>query len=70
MNDNAPELPALQPLDIEENRAVGSVITVLTATDEDDGSNAALTYSIVNGDVLGKGLCERLICQYVKSLTN
>lgn len=55
VNDNAPEIPVLQPLDVEENRAVGSVITVITATDEDEGSNAALTYTIVNGDQLGKG---------------
>lgn len=55
MNDNAPQFPAIQPLDIEENRGVGSIITVLTATDEDDGSNAELTYAIVNGNELGKG---------------
>ena len=53
VNDNSPEFPAPQSLNIEENRVMGSTITRVTATDADEGINAALIYRIVDGDILG-----------------
>lgn len=53
VNDNAPRFSSLQSLSIEENRVVGSTITIVIATDADQGTNAALSYSIVNGDPTG-----------------
>lgn len=54
VNDNPPQFPVLQPVAVEENRVIGSSITVVMATDADQGSNAAISYSIVNGDTFGK----------------
>lgn len=54
VNDNAPQFPSLQPVDVEESRVAGSILTTFSATDADQGSNAALTYNIVAGDTFGK----------------
>lgn len=57
VNDNSPQFPGSLPsLSIEENRVTGSTITIVSATDADQGSNAALTYNIVGGDTFGKSL--------------
>lgn len=65
VNDNSPQFPPdLQPLDIEENRGIGSIVTRLTATDADRGSNALLSYSILNGDDLGTHMQCCIIIKY------
>ena len=54
LNDNAPQFANTQPLDVEESRGGGSLITTVRATDADQGVNAAVSYTIIGGDSLGK----------------
>ena len=54
VNDNAPHFPSLSPISIEENRGVGSIVTIVTATDADQGDNAAIIYRILSGNINGK----------------
>ncbi len=53
MNDNSPVFPVLPVIQVDEDRRTGSVILNLMATDADQGSNAALTYSIFSGNTNG-----------------
>ena len=49
INDNDPQfVPVTMPLRISEMGARGMVLTTLTATDEDEGSNADIIISIVS----------------------
>lgn len=49
VNDNDPQFsPITFPLRINEMNAVGMVVTALTATDNDEGSNADIRISIVS----------------------
>ena len=55
VNDNAPQFSSvIFPISIEENRIPGSTLTMVTATDADQGHNAALSYRIIGGDLLGE----------------
>ena len=45
-NDNRPVFEPLPPVLLPQNTAVGSVVAMVTATDADSGTNAALEYSI------------------------
>lgn len=53
VNDNAPQFRSIQPVNIEENRTPGSPVTFVTATDADQGLNAALSYTIMDGNFNG-----------------
>jgi len=49
VNDNDPQFsPITMPLRINEMNAVGMVVVTLTATDNDEGSNADIIISIVS----------------------
>lgn len=56
VNDNAPEfrsdIPSVIP--ITEGVSVGTIVTVATAMDDDQGLNAAISYSIIGGDIAGQ----------------
>ena len=45
-NDNRPVFEPLSPILLPQNTPVGSVVAMVTATDADSGTNAALEYSI------------------------
>lgn len=53
VNDNLPQFTSPLPVSIEENRSPGSVVTTVIATDADQGSNGAISYSIIGGDTTG-----------------
>ena len=49
VNDNDPQfIPVTMPLRINENDTLGAVVVTLTATDNDEGSNANIIISIVS----------------------
>ena len=49
VNDNDPQfIPVTMPLRINENDTLGSVVVTLTATDNDEGSNANIIISIAS----------------------
>ena len=49
VNDNAPQFePIEMPLRISQMGAQGMVVATLTATDNDEGSNAVIIFSIVS----------------------
>lgn len=54
VNDNSPWFPSLSPILVEENRVVGSIVAIVTATDADQGNNAAISYSILSGNINGQ----------------
>ena len=60
VNDNAPQFESSQPVDVEENRGGGSLITTIRATDADQGVNAAISYTIVGGDPFGMSIAMRM----------
>ena len=48
-NDNDPQfVPITMPLRISENDTQGMIVTTLTATDNDEGSNADVIITIVS----------------------
>ena len=49
MNDNTPNINPPYEFDIYENQIPGTVLGCISASDDDDGVNSALSYSIVNG---------------------
>lgn len=49
MNDNVPECPAIQPVNVSENSTSGYEITQLIAIDLDQGVDGELTYQLVRG---------------------
>ena len=53
VNDNRPVFPSLPVVQVDEDRRMGSVIYNFAATDADQGSNSALTYSILAGNENG-----------------
>ena len=56
INDEPPRFSQrFYSLRVREDTSVNSRFTVVTATDEDEGSNAELTYS---ADSMGEGECE------------
>ena len=49
VNDNDPQfVPITMPLRISEDDAEGMIVTTLTATDNDEGSNADVIITIVS----------------------
>ena len=49
INDNLPEFSSLLfSVDLPEDTVVDTVITAVTASDKDKGSNAEVTYGLVN----------------------
>ena len=52
-NDHAPVVSSVSPITLSENIPVNSIITVVTATDGDEGTNADLEFSIVTGNTGG-----------------
>ena len=53
-NDHAPTFqPGPSEVRVEENISIGSEVTSLSATDDDQGSNAEVRYSIVGGNENG-----------------
>lgn len=49
VNDNGPQfVPITMPLRISEDAADGMIVTTLTATDNDEGSNADVIITIVS----------------------
>ncbi|XP_078678305.1 protocadherin Fat 4-like [Branchiostoma floridae x Branchiostoma belcheri] len=51
VNDNTPVFgQSLYTVDLAETTAAGSAVVTVAATDADDGTNAAITYSIVSGN--------------------
>ena len=52
-NDHAPVLSPHPPLTLPEDTPTDSIVAVVTATDEDAGSNAALQYVIFSGNTGG-----------------
>ena len=63
-NDNTPIFTSSTPtsVSIVENTSPGSIVTVVTATDADQGSNGAITYSITSGDPNGMHTDCHTIC--------
>ena len=53
-NDNSPVFPTFPIVEVDEDQRVGSTIFTITATDADQGMNAALAYSIVSGNTNGQ----------------
>ena len=49
-NDHTPVISPVAPLTLPENTLANSIIAVVTATDEDEGSNADLSFFIVSGN--------------------
>ncbi|XP_076467657.1 protocadherin Fat 1-like [Babylonia areolata] len=50
INDNFPEfVPRLQTVHVREDLPVGTVITILTAHDLDEGDNGKVTYKLMDG---------------------
>ncbi len=75
VNDNDPVfLPTLPTtVSLVENAVDNSIVAVLTATDEDSGTNADISYTITGGNDDG-GHCMNhtlmhvaLVCMYVRS---
>ena len=57
-NDNSPEFTvASQSVPISEGADPGRIVVVLSAMDEDDGTNAALMYFITGGNNEGSYVC-------------
>ena len=52
-NDHAPVISPVAPLTLLENTLTNSIIAVVTATDEDEGSNADLSFLVVSGNTGG-----------------
>ena len=52
-NDHAPSISPVSPLTLPENTLVNSIVAVVTATDEDEGTNADLSFFVVSGNVGG-----------------
>ncbi|XP_017345164.1 protocadherin alpha-2 isoform X2 [Ictalurus punctatus] len=51
VNDNAPLFPApIININVHENSPAGGLLSILTAHDRDDGENAHISYSLMNGD--------------------
>ena len=53
VNDNPPVITAPPIIVIPENITKGSLIVTLSATDLDDGENAAVTFQIMSGNSAG-----------------
>ena len=54
INDNSPVFePAQYSITVPENTTAGSILITVTASDDDDTSNALLSYSIVSGNAQG-----------------
>ena len=57
INDNVPVFTsASQSTTIPENAEVGRIVLVASAVDADDGTNAALTYAITEGNDEGTNM--------------
>ena len=55
-NDNRPQFASsVYEESLMENSEIGRIVTVVSATDEDSGTNAQLSYSIVAGN--SEGMC-------------
>ena len=52
-NDHAPVVSPLPPLTLPEDTPTDSIVAVVTATDEDTGSNAELQFLIATGNTGG-----------------
>lgn len=53
-NDHAPVItPFSLPITISEDTPIDSIVAVVTATDEDEGTNAEIEYVIISGNVGG-----------------
>lgn len=52
-NDHAPIVFPLPPVTLPENTPVNGIVTVVTATDGDEGSNADLDFFIISGNTGG-----------------
>ena len=52
-NDHAPVVSPLPPLTLPEDTPTDSIVAVVTATDEDTGSNAELQFVILTGNTGG-----------------
>jgi len=54
VNDNSPVFSGLQggviPANVNENKANGTRIIQVTATDADEGDNGRVSYSVVGGE--------------------
>ena len=70
LNDNAPQFESSQPVNVEENRGGGSLITTVRATDADQGANAALSYTITGGDQHGRSIVDHKISTFAICITN
>uniref|UniRef100_A0A8B9HFJ7 Protocadherin-16 n=1 Tax=Astyanax mexicanus TaxID=7994 RepID=A0A8B9HFJ7_ASTMX len=59
VNDNTPVFVSTETLQVAENVQVGSLIFHLLATDEDEGENSHVTYSLIGGNKGGHFRLER-----------
>ena len=49
-NDHAPILSPVPPLTLPEDTPINGIVAVVTATDEDEGTNAELEYFVMSGN--------------------
>ncbi len=57
VNDNAPQFSlGFSSESIRENHELGAIVTIVAAEDNDQGTNAALSYSITQGNAGGRSL--------------
>lgn len=52
-NDHAPIISPLSPLTLPEDTSLNTIVAVVTATDEDEGTNAELEFLVVAGNTGG-----------------
>lgn len=53
INDNSPNITTPSTVEIPENLTKGDLVYTLSATDPDDGMNAAITFQIISGNDAG-----------------
>ncbi|XP_022522918.2 protocadherin-23 [Astyanax mexicanus] len=70
VNDNTPVFVSTETLQVAENVQVGSLIFHLLATDEDEGENGHVTYSLIGGNKGGHFRLERTGYLYLNSSLN
>lgn len=49
-NDHSPVVTPMEPVTLSEAIPVDSIVTVISATDEDQGINSALDYILLSGN--------------------